>query len=78
MFLHRPVHPHFSFSSRTNQMVPLGFKGRVSFIGNVKRCFPVVLSMGKSETFEEAGNSVAPGNGISIMVSDYFPNTLEL
>lgn len=77
MFLHRPEHPHFSFSSKTSQMALIGVKGRVSFMSSVKRCLPVVLSMAKMETFEEAGKS-APGNGISIMVSDYYPNTLEL
>lgn len=70
VFLHR--------SSRTSQIAPLGLKGRVGFMGNAKRCSTVVLSMAKSETFEEASNSVAPGNGISIMVSSYFPNTLDL
>lgn len=78
MFLHRPENLNFSFTSRTNQMAPLGVKGRVGFMGNVKLCSTVVLSMAKSETFEEAGKSVAPGNGISIMVSNYFPNTLDL
>lgn len=75
VFLHRPQHAHFSFSSTTSQMPVIGVKGRVSFIGKGKRCFPVVLSMA---TTAEAGKSVPPGHGISIMVSDYFPITLKL
>ncbi|KAL1189567.1 4-hydroxy-tetrahydrodipicolinate reductase 2 [Cardamine amara subsp. amara] len=69
VFLHRPENPQFSFSSETSQMAVLGVKGRVSFLGKGKRSVPVVLSMATSETSVEAGKSVAPGNGISIMVN---------
>ena len=64
VFLHRSGSPRLAFASIKNQTL---VKTRVSFLTNVKRRLPVVLSMTATDGSGE--KSVLPGNGISIMVA---------